>query len=61
MSENILDAVRRHARERGGDLAYRTPARNWTFAQVDEASNRVAQGLKTGEMSAVAAFLESQP
>jgi fatty-acyl-CoA synthase len=47
MPETVLDAVRRHARERGGQLAYRTPARNWSFAQVDEASNRVAQGLKS--------------
>ena len=47
MSETILDAVRRHARERGGNLAYRTPARTWTFAQLDEASSRVAQGLKS--------------
>ena len=47
VSENILDAVRRHARERGDDLAYRTPARDWSFAQVDEASNRVAQGLRS--------------
>ena len=47
MSETVLDAVRRHARERGDHLAYRTPARTWSFAQVDEASNRVAQGLKS--------------
>ena len=47
VSETILDAVRRHARERGGDPAYRTPARSWSFAQLDEASNRVAQGLKS--------------
>ncbi len=47
MSETILDAVRRHARERGADLAYRTPKRNWTFGQLDEASNRLAQGLRS--------------
>jgi len=47
MPETVLDAVRRHARKRGGELAYRTPARNWSFAQVDDASNRVAQGLKS--------------
>jgi acyl-CoA synthetase (AMP-forming)/AMP-acid ligase II len=45
MPETILDAVRRHARERGGSLAYRTPARTWSFAQVEEASNRVEHGL----------------
>ena len=43
--ETILDAVRRHARERGNDLAYWTPARTWSFAQLDDASSRIAQGL----------------
>jgi fatty-acyl-CoA synthase len=47
MTEIVLDAIRRHARERGADLAYWTPLRTWSFAQVDEASNRVAQGLKS--------------
>jgi acyl-CoA synthetase (AMP-forming)/AMP-acid ligase II len=47
MPEIVLDAIRRHARERGGQLAYRTPARNWSFAQFDDASSRVAQGLKS--------------
>jgi fatty-acyl-CoA synthase len=47
MAEMILDAVRRHARERGGERAYWTPSRTWTFAEVDEASNRIAQGLKS--------------
>ena len=47
MTETVLDAVRRHAHERGSELAYRTPARTWSFAQVDDASNRVAQGLKS--------------
>ena len=46
MGEIILDSVRRHARERGGESVYWTPARSWTFAQLDEASNRIAQGLK---------------
>jgi fatty-acyl-CoA synthase len=41
----VLDSVRRHARERGGDPVYWTPARSWTFAQLDEASSRIAQGL----------------
>jgi fatty-acyl-CoA synthase len=45
--ETILDAVRRHARERGNDLAYWTPARTWSFAQLDDASSRIAQGLKS--------------
>ena len=47
MAETILDTVRRHARERGADLAYWTPARTWSFAQLDEASSRIAQGLKS--------------
>jgi long-chain acyl-CoA synthetase len=45
--ETVLDSVRRHARERGGDPVYWTPARTWTFAQLDEASSRIAQGLKS--------------
>jgi acyl-CoA synthetase (AMP-forming)/AMP-acid ligase II len=44
--ETILDTIRRHGRERGGDAVYWTPARTWSFAQLEEASNRVAQGLK---------------
>ncbi len=47
MAETVLDAIRRHARERGGEAAYWTPARTWTFAQLDEASNRIAQGLRS--------------
>jgi len=45
MSETVLDTLRRYARERGADLAYWTPARTWSFAQLDEASSRIAQGL----------------
>ena len=47
MAETIFDTVRRHARERGADLAYWTPARTWSFAQLDEASSRIAQGLNS--------------
>ena len=47
MAETILDTVRRHARERGAGLAYWTPARTWSFAQLDEASSRIAQGLRS--------------
>ena len=43
----VVDTVRRHARERGGDPVYWTPARIWSFAELDEASNRIAQGLKS--------------
>ena len=45
MSETVLDAIRRNARERGSEQVYWTPARSWTFAQLDDASNRIAQGL----------------
>src|SRR3989338_4872184 len=47
MSETVLDAVRRHARERGGETAYWTPTRTWTFAALEEASGRIAQGLRS--------------
>ena len=47
MSDTVLENLRRHARERGAELAYWTPARTWSFAQLDEASSRIAQGLKS--------------
>jgi fatty-acyl-CoA synthase len=47
MAETVLDVLRRHARERGADPVYWTPARTWTFAQLDDASNRIAQGLRS--------------
>jgi acyl-CoA synthetase (AMP-forming)/AMP-acid ligase II len=47
MTETVLDAIRRHARENGGRRVYWTPARSWTFAELDAASNRIAQGLKS--------------
>ena len=45
MAETVLDTLRRHARERGAHIAYWTPARTWSFAELDEASSRIAQGL----------------
>lgn len=45
MSAIVVENLRRHARERGQDLAYWTPARTWSFAQLEEASSRIAQGL----------------
>ena len=45
MPEIALDILRRQARERGAQTAYWTPARTWSFAQLDEASSRIAQGL----------------
>ena len=47
MAETIPDAIRRHARDKGGDTVYWTPSRTWTFAALDEASGRIAQGLKS--------------
>ena len=47
MPDNILEILRRHARERGAAPAYWTPARTWSFAQLDEASSRIAQGLRS--------------
>jgi long-chain acyl-CoA synthetase len=41
----VLAAISRHARERPREIVYRTPARAWTFAELEEAANRAAQGL----------------
>ncbi|HLX79615.1 MAG TPA: long-chain-fatty-acid--CoA ligase [Burkholderiales bacterium] len=46
MAETVLDAIRRHARDKGGDTVYWTPSRTWTFSALHEASSRIAQGLK---------------
>ncbi|HEY8068948.1 MAG TPA: long-chain-fatty-acid--CoA ligase [Burkholderiales bacterium] len=46
MAETIPEAIRRHAREKGGDTVYWTPSRTWTFAALDEAASRICQGLK---------------
>ena len=43
--ETILDAMARHASGRGGERAYWTPRRTWTFAELWDASGRVATGL----------------
>ena len=41
----ILDAIGRHAAERGGERVYWTPGRTWTFAELWDASSRAAAGL----------------
>jgi acyl-CoA synthetase (AMP-forming)/AMP-acid ligase II len=41
----ILDAIARHAAERGGERAYWTPGRAWTFAELWDAAGRAAAGL----------------
>jgi acyl-CoA synthetase (AMP-forming)/AMP-acid ligase II len=45
MPETVLGAIRRQARERAGELAFWTPARTWTFADLDRRSSRIAHGL----------------
>ncbi|MEO8145495.1 MAG: long-chain-fatty-acid--CoA ligase [Betaproteobacteria bacterium] len=47
MTETVLEAIVRHARVKGSDAAYWTPSRRWTFAELDDASNRIAAGLKS--------------
>jgi acyl-CoA synthetase (AMP-forming)/AMP-acid ligase II len=41
----ILDAIGRHAAERGSERVYWTPRRAWTFAELWQASGRAAAGL----------------
>ena len=43
--QTILDAIGRHAAEKGGDRAYWTPQRTWTFAQLWETAGRTASAL----------------
>ncbi len=43
--QTILDAIGRHATERGGERVYWTPGRTWTFAQLWDAAGRAAAGL----------------
>jgi acyl-CoA synthetase (AMP-forming)/AMP-acid ligase II len=43
--ERLGDVLRRQARERPDALAFVTPFRRWTYAELDEAANRVANAL----------------
>src|SRR5690606_23735266 len=45
MQTDILSQWRRHAREQGDAIAFIAPHRNWTYADLDTESNRIAQGL----------------
>jgi acyl-CoA synthetase (AMP-forming)/AMP-acid ligase II len=45
LSETILEAISRHARAQRGALAYRTPSRTWSFAELEESADRAANGL----------------
>ena len=42
----LIDAVRGQARDKPDALAYWTPTRSWSFAQLEAAANRAAQGLR---------------
>jgi len=44
--DTLIDAVRGQARAKPDALAYWTPTRRWSFAQLEEAANRAAQGLR---------------
>jgi len=41
----ILEAIGRHAAEKGGECAYWTPQRTWTFAQLWDTAGRTASAL----------------
>jgi len=45
--QTIPDIIRRHAEQKGAQTAYWTPGRVWTFAEVEDAARRVAQGLRS--------------
>ena len=43
---SLADLVRQRAREVPARVAFVTQGRRWTYAQLDEESNRIAQGLR---------------
>ena len=45
MQRTMLDEARRHGRERPDAPAFVTPARTWTFRDIESLSNRLAQGF----------------
>jgi len=44
--DSLIDAVRGQAQAKPDSLAFLTPTRRWSFAQLEEAANRAAQGLR---------------
>ena len=42
----VIDAVRAQARAKPEALAFVTPVQRWSFAQLEQAANRAAQGLR---------------
>jgi acyl-CoA synthetase (AMP-forming)/AMP-acid ligase II len=47
VAQDMLSMIEAHARAKPDALAYRTPSRDWSFAQLDESSGRIAQGLRS--------------
>jgi acyl-CoA synthetase (AMP-forming)/AMP-acid ligase II len=47
VANDMLSMIEAHARAKPEALAYRTPSRDWSFAQLDESSSRIAQGLRS--------------
>ena len=45
--ENLLAVIRNVVAKKPAAVAYHTPARSWTFAEVVEASDRLASGLRS--------------
>ncbi|MEN9314547.1 MAG: hypothetical protein RIS35_940 [Pseudomonadota bacterium] len=45
MAYTVLGAARASARAHADEVAYITGSRNWTFREIDELSDRIAQGL----------------
>jgi acyl-CoA synthetase (AMP-forming)/AMP-acid ligase II len=45
--ESLLSVVRDVVGQQPEAVAYRTPVRNWTFGEVADAAERIAQGLKS--------------
>jgi acyl-CoA synthetase (AMP-forming)/AMP-acid ligase II len=64
MEISTLDMSRRQARERPDAVAWSAPGRDWTFAEVERLTNRVAQGLRAlgvGRADRVACLTRHQP
>ena len=45
MAYTVLEAARSSAKAHAGEVAYITDSRNWTFGEIDDLSDRIAQGL----------------
>ena len=47
MPETVLGAIRRQSLQRPDTIAFWTPSRTWTFADLDRQSSRIAHGLSS--------------